>query len=48
MTKLAKEILNEMNNNPMVTAADMLAKNIGTTEPEVEFIMEQIRIAQGL
>ena len=45
MTNLAKAILNEMNNN--LDAEQILAKGIGSSVYEVEFIMEQIKIAHG-
>ena len=45
MTELAKQVLNAMNNN--LDAEQMLAIGIGSSVYEVEFIMEQIKIAHG-
>lgn len=46
MTELAKEIMACMEKG-IACPVDILALNIGSTEAEVEFIMEQIKIAKG-
>lgn len=43
MTKLAEQILTEMNNG--LDAEQMLSIGIGSSIYEIEFIMEQIKVA---
>ena len=46
MTELAKKIMSCMDKG-IACPVDILALNIGESEPEVAFIMEQIKIARG-
>ena len=46
MTELAKKIMSCMDKG-IACPVDILAMNIGESEAEVEFIMEQIKIARG-
>ena len=46
MTNLAIEIMRCMDDG-VSCSVDILARGIGSTEAEVEFIMEQIKIARG-
>lgn len=46
MTNLASEIMRCMDDG-VSCPVDILARGIGSTEAEVEFIMEQIKIAKG-
>lgn len=46
MTELAKEIMACMDKG-IACPVDILAQGVGNSEAEVEFIMEQIKIARG-
>jgi len=46
MTELAKKIMSCMDKG-IACPVDILALNIGDSEAEVAFIMEQIKIARG-
>ena len=46
MRELAKKIMSCMDKG-IACPVDILAMNIGESEAEVEFIMEQIKIARG-
>ena len=46
MTELAKKIMSCMDKG-ITCPVDILALNIGESESEVAFIMEQIKIARG-
>ena len=46
MTELAKKIMSCMDKG-ITCPADILAMDIGESEAEIEFIMEQIKIARG-
>ena len=43
MNNVANQVLNEMKLNPVVTAEDILAKDIGASDVEVQFYMDSAR-----